>query len=73
MSAAQSPIQKEEDFPRDTLWHLERQLQVLRGKIMAEAAKLAKRESPPEEVVFVVKIKHVQAVFESMGLARILS
>jgi len=40
---------------------------------MAEAAKLAKRESPPEEVVFVVKIKHVQAVFESMGLARILS
>ena len=40
---------------------------------MAEAAELAKRESPPEEVVFVVKIKHVQAVFESMGLARILS
>ena len=66
-------MQKREDFPLDIFRHLEGQLQVLRRKIMAEAADLAKRESPPEEEVFVVKREHVEAIIENMGLTHILS
>mgnify|MGYP001591397455 FL=1 len=73
VSTTQSPWQKREDFPVDTFRHLEGLLQILRRKIMAEAAEIAKRESPPEEEIFVVKREHVEAVIESMGLSRILS
>gem|GEM_PF-4714116 len=40
---------------------------------MAEAAELAKKESPPEEEVYVVRREHVQAVIKSMDLSRFLS
>ncbi len=73
MSADQSPTQKKESFPLDTFRHLEGQLQILRRIIMAEAAELAKKESPPEEEVYVVRREHVQAVIKSMDLSRFLS
>lgn len=73
MSLARSPFSRREDFPLDTFRALEEYLQILRRKIMAEAAEIAKRESPPKEETFIVKKEHIEAVIKSMGLARILS
>lgn len=73
MSTAQSPLQKREDFPVATFRFLEENLQILRRKIMEEAAEMAKQESPPEEGTYVVKKEHVKAVLEKMGLAQLLS
>jgi len=73
MSIAQSPLQKREDFPIATFRFVERNLQILRKKIMTEAAEIARQESLPEEAVFVVKEEHVKAVLERMGLAQLLS
>ncbi len=73
MTTAQSPMQKREDFPIATFRFLEGNLRILRRKIMAEAAEMAKQESPPEEAIYVVEEKHVKAVLERMGLAQLLS
>lgn len=71
MSTSQFSLQ--ENFPIATLTFMEKNIHILRKKIMEESAEMAKQELPPKEVVYTVEEKHVKAVLEKMGLAQLLS
>jgi len=72
MGVVQSPFEKRLDCSIATLTFLEREIAVLRIKILDKAEEIAKRGSPPEKISVFDK-EHVQAALEEMGLTQFLS